>query len=73
MLFNEVRTIIKLNGRDFSWEDNLTIQGIIEKKKYTFPKLIVKLNGQHIEKEDYETTYVNDGDNVQIIHLLAGG
>lgn len=65
--------IIKLNGRDFHWEDGLTIAGIIEKKNFTFPKIIVKLNGQHIEKEEYEISLVKDGDNVQIIHLLAGG
>lgn len=65
--------IIKLNGRDFPWEEGLTIAGIIEKKNFTFPKLIVKINGNHVETEDYSSTIVNDGDNVQIIHLLAGG
>jgi len=32
-------SIIKVNGRDFQWEENLTIEGILEKKKYTFPKM----------------------------------
>jgi len=65
--------IIKLNNRDFPWEEGLTVEKIIEKKSFTFPKIIVKVNGKHIEKEDYATTIINDGDNVQIIHLLAGG
>ncbi len=42
-------------------------------KRFTFTKIIVKVNGKHIEKEDYSTTLVNDGDNVEMIHLLAGG
>ena len=42
-------------------------------KKYTFPKIIVKVNGMHIEKTDYATTVVHKGDNVEMIHLLAGG
>jgi sulfur carrier protein ThiS len=45
----------------------------MDEKKYIFPKIIVKINGQHVEKEDYVSTIVNDSDDVQMIHLLAGG
>ena len=65
--------VIKLNNRDFPWEESLTIEKIMQIKKFTFPKIIVKVNGKHIEKEEYATTIVNDGDNVEMIHLLAGG
>ncbi|HHZ03402.1 MAG TPA: sulfur carrier protein ThiS [Tissierellia bacterium] len=51
----------------------MTIEKIMEIKRFTFPKIIVKVNGKLIEKEDYATTVVNKGDNVEIIHLLAGG
>ncbi|MBP1925658.1 sulfur carrier protein [Sedimentibacter acidaminivorans] len=69
----EVIQIIKLNGRDFPWEAGMTVEDIMNKKNFIFPKIIVKINNQHIEVEDYPTTIVNDGDNVQMIHLLAGG
>ena len=69
----EVIYIIKLNNKDFPWEEGLTIEKIMKIKKFTFPKIIVKVNGMYIEKEDYATTIVNDGDNVEMIHLLAGG
>ncbi|NLJ57859.1 MAG: sulfur carrier protein ThiS [Tissierellia bacterium] len=65
--------MIKLNNRDFPWEEGLTIKKIMEKKRYTFPKIVVKVNGKVIEKEDYEKTEVNKGDKVEMIHLLAGG
>lgn len=65
--------IIKLNGRDFPWEDGLTVAGVIEKNGFTFPKLIVKLNDRVIEEEEYETTIINKGDDLKVIHLLAGG
>ena len=45
----------------------------MEIKNFTFPKIIVKVNGNHIEQDEYATTLVNDGDNVEMIHLLAGG
>lgn len=69
----EVIYIIKLNNRDFPWEEGLTIEKIMEIKNFTFPKIIVKVNGNHIEQDEYATTIVNDGDLVEMIHLLAGG
>jgi len=66
-------SIIKVNGRDFQWEENLTIEGILEKKKYTFPKIIVKVNGDLIPPEEYSTKIIMNGDDVKVIHLLAGG
>ncbi len=65
--------IIQVNGRDFPWEENLTIERIMEIKVYTFPKIYVKVNGELIPKEDYGKRVVEKNDNVQIIHLLAGG
>lgn len=65
--------IIKVNGRDFPWEENLTIERIMEIKVYTFPKIYVKVNGELIDKDDYGNTVVKKDDDVQIIHLLAGG
>ena len=64
---------MQVNGRDFGWQENLTIERIMEIKGYTFPKIYVKINGDLIEKEEYGNTVVNKGDIVQIIHLLAGG
>lgn len=65
--------MIKVNTRDFEWEEGLTVQGLLDKKKYTFAKIIVSINGTIIDKEYYNTTIINDGDDVKVIHLLAGG
>lgn len=65
--------MIKVNGRDFQWEEGLTVQEMINKKNYTFPSIVVKINGKFIHPEEYETTIINDGDDVQAIHLITGG
>ena len=65
--------MIKVNGRDFEWEQDMTVEVLLEKKGYIFPKIIVKINGELIKKEDYDTKAIRDEDNVQVIHLLAGG
>ncbi|WP_432666146.1 sulfur carrier protein ThiS [Wukongibacter baidiensis] len=65
--------MIKVNGRDFEWEEGLTIEKLLEKKRYTFPKIIVKINGVLIKKEQWGNTIINDGDDVKAIHIFAGG
>ena len=65
--------MIKVNGRDFEWEQDMTVEVLLGKKGYIFPKIIVKINGELIKKEDYDTKAIRDEDNVQVIHLLAGG
>lgn len=65
--------MILINGKEYEWKECLTVQEILNIKKYTFPKIIVKINGKVIHKNEYENTIINNGDEVQVIHLLAGG
>ncbi len=65
--------MIKVNNRDFEWEEGLTIKGLLQKKSYTFPKIIVKLNNVLVLDDEYESTVIHDRDDVKVIHLLAGG
>ncbi len=39
----------------------------------TFRMRIIKINGNLIEKNMYDTTVIKDGDNVQVIYLMSGG
>ena len=65
---------ILLNNKEENLaNDKLSISELKQLKKFTYPKLIVKVNGRIIEDEDYDTTYVKNGDNVVVLHLLAGG
>lgn len=65
--------MIKVNGRDFEWEEGLTVEKLLEKKRYTFHRIIVKINGEIIPKEKYATTEIKDGDDVKAIHIFGGG
>ncbi len=65
--------MIKVNGRDSDWEENLTVEKLLQNKRYTYPKIIVKINGELIHREKYSLTPIRDGDDVKVIHLLAGG
>lgn len=65
--------MIKLNNIEFPWEEGMTVESLMKKKKFTYSRIIVKINNQHIEQDDYSSTIINDGDDVQMVHLLAGG
>jgi thiamine biosynthesis protein ThiS len=67
-----MKIILNNNPETFD-KQTLTIQELIELKKYTFALLITKVNGQLIKKEDRDKVTVKDGDNVAIIHLISGG
>jgi len=34
---------------------------------------IIKINGRLIPREKYESTFIKEGDNVQVIYLMSGG
>jgi sulfur carrier protein len=65
--------MIKLNNRDYEWEVGLTVQRLLDKKSFTYPKLIIKINNVLVPSEEYASTVIKDGDDVKVIHLLAGG
>ncbi len=65
--------MIQVNGRDFEWEEGLTVEKLLEKKRYVFPRIIVKINGLIIKKEEWPNTLIDDGDDVKAIHVFAGG
>jgi thiamine biosynthesis protein ThiS len=65
--------MIKVNGDPLEWRNGMTVQDILDAKKFKFPMLIVTIQGEHIPKEQYAATVVPDGADVKVIHLLSGG
>lgn len=53
--------------------ETLNINELLIYKKFTFKMIVVKVNGKPISKDEYSTTYLKDGDHIQVIHLISGG
>jgi sulfur carrier protein len=65
---------ILLNNRDEEFmNDTLTVSEMLLLKKYSYKMRIIKINGNLILKENYDTTLIQDGDNVQMLYLMSGG
>jgi sulfur carrier protein len=66
--------MIRVNNRDeIAWEEGLTVSTLLERLRYTFPHIIVKVEEQVVPPEEYPTCVIPDGADVQVIHLIAGG
>ncbi len=65
---------IILNNREEELEtDVLSVSKMLELKKFSFRMRIIKVNGILVPKEKYDTTLIQDGDNVLMLYLMSGG
>jgi thiamine biosynthesis protein ThiS len=65
---------IVLNNKEETIEGNLlTINELLQIKKYTFKMLVIKVNGILVKKNEYDKATVKDGDDVMVLHLISGG
>jgi len=65
---------ITLNNRPESFEqDSLSISEILKIKRFSFKLLVIKINGKLIRKAEYDSSFLNEGDDLQIIHMISGG
>jgi len=65
---------ITLNNNNEELNENeISVQQLLNIKKFTFKMLVIKINGNLVKREDYNTAIIVDGDVVDVIHLISGG
>jgi thiamine biosynthesis protein ThiS len=65
---------ILLNNREEEFDkDVMTVSDMLDLKKFSFRMRIVKVNGKLISGDNYSSTLIHDGDNIQMIYLMSGG
>jgi sulfur carrier protein len=65
---------ITLNNEPLTLEgESITVERLLDVKKYTFRLRIVKVNGRLLDRDSYGVEIINDGDSVQVIYLMSGG
>ena len=65
--------MITVNSEPMMHRPGMTIQDVLDERKYIFPMLAVSLNGQIVARKDYRVTLVPDEAEVQVIHMISGG
>jgi sulfur carrier protein len=66
---------ITLNNREEVIRNGkeITVQDLLRLKNFTFPLIIVKINGELIRRDEYPESLIRDGDKVTALHLISGG
>jgi thiamine biosynthesis protein ThiS len=65
---------IILNNREEQFDtDVMSISKMLELKKFSFKMRIIKINDKLIARDNYDSTFIYDGDKVQMIYLMSGG
>lgn len=54
-------------------QERITVNELLKLKNFSFKMLVVKINGQLVKKNEYDETFVSDGDDVMVLHLISGG
>lgn len=63
-----------LNNKNVEFDrSTMTVKELLEEKKFSFKIIVVRINNKIIYEKDYDTTYINEGDNVMVIHIFHGG
>lgn len=65
---------IKINGEDVVVEDKVSIQQLLEIQKVEMANYVtVQLNDEFIERENFESTLLHEGDVIEFLYFMGGG
>ena len=65
--------MIKVNKEAMEYKEGMTVQDVLNEKKYTFRLITVVVNGKIVPRDEYSSYKINDGDNIDVIHIMSGG
>ncbi|MDR1524406.1 MAG: sulfur carrier protein ThiS [Tannerella sp.] len=52
----------------------LTLSGLIKLNNVLQPDMVtVQINGDYIQRENFDTTSINDGDQIDFLYFMGGG
>ena len=65
--------MISVNTHEQPWREGLNVQALLDDMGFIFRHIIVRVNGEYVPEEAYAQRLIADGDDVQVMHLIAGG
>ncbi len=64
---------IKVNGRLYNFDDNITLENIINQLNISLPNIIAEVNGEVIIKEKFSKTVIENNSVIELIKFVGGG
>jgi len=64
---------INLNGEPKEFSDGLTVESLISALGLEPTRVAIEVNRNVVRRQQWATTELNDGDQVEIVHFVGGG
>lgn len=65
---------ITVNGKEASLEKEITVKELLQVQNVEMPEYVtVQINEEFIQREDFETLLVKEGDSVEFLYFMGGG
>ncbi|MGB7342595.1 MAG: sulfur carrier protein ThiS [Pirellulaceae bacterium] len=65
--------LITVNGKPVEIETSMTVEQLLDTVEVPPNYLAVEINADVVPREDYTTTVVRAGDDVEVVTLVGGG
>ena len=64
---------VKINGEFKSLPQNISILKLLDIQKINKDRVVIELNNNILKKEEFETVYLKENDNLEIVTFVGGG
>lgn len=64
---------ITINGKEEEIDKKITLAELLHKKKVRVGAVVVRLNDKIVDKKDYNSINLQDGDSVEYLYYMGGG
>ncbi|WP_147804024.1 sulfur carrier protein ThiS [Alkalicoccus halolimnae] len=65
---------IHMNGKDYALGQNVkTIRDLLEEYKIDPLRIAVEKNGEILGRKEWNEAYLEEGDQIEIVHFVGGG
>ncbi len=65
--------VIKLNGKETELVKGITVGQLLDSQKIRREMVTVQVNGVIIDRNQFDTTPLEDGDEVEFLYYMGGG
>lgn len=66
---------IQVNGKEQEFDaPSVSIIDLIKKNNVAQPEMVsVQLNGEFVDREDFNSTWIKDNDEIDFLYFMGGG
>ena len=69
----KIKIKIKVNGKKIQLNKKTSINSLLNKLKIPIKMVAIELNKKILDKSKISKTYIQENDNIEIVHFIGGG